>query len=209
MEATASSPHTLPLFHQAEDWFRRARASLLGQIPCGRGCCDCCTGIFPITRLDALEIQRGLDELPSALTHAIVTRARTQITAMETAYPRLKSTPGLDEWADDTIDEMAERFAHLPCPALEADGTCSIYSHRPITCRTMGIPSESDGIVHGACAVQTAVPIVRLSATLRRDADRLAEHEALSLSILRRAQPPVDDEILLPYGFVPNGDPTP
>jgi Fe-S-cluster containining protein len=128
---------------------------------------------------------------------------------METAYPRLKSTPSLDEWADDTVDEMAERFAHLPCPALEADGTCSIYSHRPITCRTMGIPGESDGIVHGACAVQTAVPIVRLSATLRRDADRLAEHEALSLSILRRPQSSGDDEILLPYGFVPNGDPTP
>jgi len=128
---------------------------------------------------------------------------------VETAYPRLKSKPVLDGWADDTIDEMAERFAHLPCPALEADGTCGIYTHRPITCRTMGIPGESDGIVHGACAAQTGVPIVRLSATLRRDADRLAEHEALSLSILRRSQSPVDDEILLPYGFVPNGDPTP
>lgn len=203
MGTTASSPHPLPLFQQAEDWFQRARASLLGQLPCGRGCCECCTGIFPITRLDALEIQRGLNELTSALAHPIVTRARKQITVVETAYPRLKSKPALDGWADDTIDEMVERFAHVPCPALEADGTCGIYPHRPITCRTMGIPVESDGIVHGACAVQTEVPIVRLSATLRRDADRLAEREALYLSILRRAQSSGDDEILLPYGFVP------
>ncbi len=209
MEATASSPHTSPLFQQAEDWFRRARASLLEQVPCGRGCCECCTGIFPITHLDALEIQSGLNELPSTLRNAIIARARTQITAVETAYPRLKSTPGLDAWADDTIDEMAEQFAHLPCPALKADGTCGIYFHRPITCRTMGIPAESDGIALGACAVQTAVPIVRLSATLRSEADRLAEHEALSLTILRRSQLPNGDEILLPYGFVANGNPTP
>jgi hypothetical protein len=36
-----------------------------------------------------------------------------------------------------------------------------VYEFRPITCRTMGVPVESDGMVHGACNVQTAVPIIR------------------------------------------------
>lgn len=209
MGAKASSPHPMPLFHQAEDWFRRARASLLGQIPCGRGCCDCCTGIFPITRLDALEIQQGLDALPSPIKQIICARARAQIATIEERYPALKSNPSLDEWTDRTLDEMAEQFAHLPCPALDSDGTCRIYSHRPITCRTMGIPNESDGVVHGACALQTAVPIVRLSATLRNEVERLAEYEALSLSVLRHPRSQADNEILLPYGFVPNGNLTP
>ena len=209
MRTTASSVHPLPLFEQAEDWFRRARASLLSAIPCKRGCCVCCTGIFPITYLDALELRRGLEELPSAVKNAIVTRARGQVAAMEEVYPTLKSKPALDDWADHIIDEIVERFAHLPCPALASDGTCDIYAYRPITCRTMGIPIESNGVVHGACAVQTTVPIIRLSPTLRADADHIVEHEALSLSILRRVQPLTGEECLLPYGFVPNRDLTP
>lgn len=202
MGTQESSPLPLPLFQQAAHWFRRARASLLGAIPCGQGCCQCCIGIFPITRLDALELHRGLEGLPPIHRDAIVTRARSQIVMLEDTYPALKSKPALDEWPDHTIDNMVEQFAHLPCPALSPDGACGIYTFRPITCRTMGIPNESDGVVHGACAVQTAVPLIRLSPALRTDADRLAEHEAVALSILRRAHPETGDELLLPYGFV-------
>lgn len=203
------SPLPLPLFQEAEDWFKRARASLLGALPCGRGCCECCTGIFPITRLDALEIRRGFTEVPETIKHAIIGRAQAQIATIEAAYPMLTSNPSLDEWADHTIDEMVEQFAHLPCPALGTDGSCSVYAYRPITCRTMGIPNESDGMVHGACAVQTAIPIVRLSPALVSDVTRLAGQEALSLSILQRSESQAGDEILLPYGFVPNATATP
>lgn len=200
IDAPASLP--LPLYQQASHWFRRAQASLLGAIPCRQGCCACCIGIFPITRLDALELHRGLNLLPSAHKTAIVTRARAQVASLEAAYPALKSKPGLDEWADSSIDDIVERFADLPCPALAADGSCGIYAFRPITCRTMGIPVEHDGMVHGACRVQTAVPIIRPSTSVRGDSARLIEDEAVALSILRHAQPETGDELLLPYGFV-------
>jgi Fe-S-cluster containining protein len=202
MGTEASSGLPLPLFQQAEHWFRRAQASLLGAIPCGQGCCHCCVGIFPITRLDALELQRGLEELPPLQKNSIVARARRQITSLEDAYPTLKSTPALDEWPDQTIDEMVEQFADLPCPALSPDGACGIYTFRPMTCRTMGIPSESDGMISGACAVQTAIPVIRLSSSLRIEVDRLAEDEAVALSILHQVQPEAGHELPLPYGFV-------
>ncbi len=202
MRTDASSPLSLPLFQQASHWFQRARASLLGAIPCGQGCCQCCIGIFPITRLDALELQRGLDTLPPVRKDAIVTRAREQAASLEAAYPALQSKPGLDGWADSNIDDIVDHFADLPCPALTEDGSCGIYAFRPITCRTMGIPGESDGLVHGACTIQTAVPIIRLSSSLRTDFDRLVEDEAVSLSILHQAQPKAGDELLLPYGFL-------
>lgn len=202
MGTDVSSPLPLPLFQQASHWFRRARASLLGAIPCSQGCCQCCIGIFPITRLDALELQRGLDTLPSAHKLTVVARAREQIALLEAAYPVLQSKPGLDSWMDSSLDDMVERFGDLPCPALAADGSCSVYAFRPITCRTMGIPSETNGMVHGACTVQTAVPIVRLSPSLRTDLHRLAEDEAIALSTLHSAQLESDDELLLPYGFV-------
>ncbi len=192
----------LPLFQQASYWFRRAQASLLDALPCTQGCCQCCIGIFPITQLDVLELHRGLSQLPSDNRTAIVRRAREQIAALELAYPDLRSTPNLDEWEDSRIDVIVERFADLPCPALAIDGRCSVYAFRPITCRTVGVPVESDGMVHGACTRQTAVPIIRPSPSVRTELDRLAEDEAVALSILRQAQPEAGDERLLPYGFV-------
>ena len=192
----------LPLFQQASHWFRRAQASLLEALPCSQGCCDCWIGIFPNTQLDVLELHRGLDLLPFDRKAAIVTRAREQVASLELAFPDLRSTPNLDEWTDSSIDAIVERFADLPCPALAADGRCSVYAFRPITCRTMGVPVESDGVVQGACRVQTAVPIIRPSPSLRTDYDLLAKDEAVALSILRQAQPEAGDELLLPYGFI-------
>lgn len=192
----------LPLFQQASHWFRRAQASLLDALPCSQGCCECCIGIFPITQLDVLELHQGLSQLPPDNRTAIVTRAREQIAALELAYPDLRSTPNLDEWEDSRLDAIAERFADLPCPALATGGRCSIYAFRPITCRTMGVPVESEGMVHGACRVQTAIPIIRPSPSVRTDHHRLAEDEAVALSILRQAQPEAGDERFLPYGFV-------
>ena len=156
MGAPSSGHLPLPLFQQADSWFRRAKASLLSAIPCCQWCTACCIGIFPITRLDALELRRGLDMLPATQQDVITSRARAQVEALESAHPLLRSKPALDGFEDRIIDNMVEQFANLRCPALAPDGTCGIYAFRPFTCRTMGIPSESDGLVHGACAVQTA-----------------------------------------------------
>ncbi len=209
MGAPSSGFLPLPLFQQADSWFRRAKASLLSAIPCCQGCSACCIGIFPVTRLDTLELRRGLDMLPTAQQDVIASRARAQVEALESAYPLLRSKPALDGFDDRIIDDMVEQFADLPCPALDPDGTCGIYAFRPLTCRTMGIPIDSEGLVHGACAVQTAVPIISLSSSIRTEAGRLAEYEAVALSIVSRAQPGAGDEVLLPYGFLPDHHSTP
>ena len=202
MRTPASSSPPLPLFQQADQWFRRASASLLGALPCRQGCSACCIGLFPITRLDALELRRALDGLPLPQREAIEARAHAQVELLESAYPALKSNPALDRWDDRTIDNVVEEFSNLPCPALSLDGTCDVYASRPVTCRTMGIPNDSGGLVEGACSVQTAVPIVRLSPTFRAEENQLAEQEAVELAILNRARPDDGEEIPLPYGFL-------
>lgn len=209
MGTSESSSLSLPLFQQADHWFRRASASLLGAIPCCQGCSACCIGLFPITRLDALELQRGLDRLPPLQREAIVARARSQVAVLESAYPILQSKSALDGLDDRMIDGLVEQFSDLPCPALGSDGTCGVYAFRPLTCRTMGIPTESDGMVQGACSIQTSVPIIRLSPTFRIEENQLAEQEAVHLAILSRAHPDAGDELLLPYGFLPQPDSTP
>jgi Fe-S-cluster containining protein len=121
---------------------------------------------------------------------------------METRYPRLKESNVLDEWDDAVIDQLVTEFAELPCPALQSDGGCGIYESRPMTCRTMGIPIEEQGLVQGACEIQTFVPIRQLSPSIREQEQQLAHHEAAALDQRRRQLKTEGEEVLLPFGFM-------
>jgi Fe-S-cluster containining protein len=50
---------------------------------------------------------------------------------------------GLDALPAARRDELAKRADDATtdvCPALDADGRCAIYAHRPVICRTHGLP---------------------------------------------------------------------
>jgi hypothetical protein len=79
---------------------------------------------------------------------------------------------------------------------------CALYEYRPLTCRSMGIPIEDEGMVTGACEVQTFVPIVRLSAALRAEEDVLSQQEAQTLDAYNFIAGTDGEELLLPYGFL-------
>ncbi|MDH5669144.1 MAG: YkgJ family cysteine cluster protein [Nitrospira sp.] len=194
------------LFEKTAHWFVRAKASLLDELPCGKGCSHCCVGVFPVTVLDRREIQRGLRTLSPEKRRVIMERAVAQTRLMERDVPELAHDEYIDNWQDSDTDVMIERYRELPCPALQSDGTCGIYAFRPLTCRSMGIPSEVDGVVQGACAVQTSVPIIRLSLSLRQEEDRLVDEEADQLVCLRDQTGIKGEELFLPYAFVPEID---
>lgn len=196
------SPDPHPLLLQTEQWFSRARAALLGALPCHRGCSRCCIGVFPITILDAVEISKGLATLPDADQIDIQARARSQVRALEERFPRLKHSVLLDEWQDTEVDAVAEQFGDLPCPALAADGSCRMYRFRPVACRTMGVPVDSGGFESGACEVQTAIPIIRLSRALRTEESWLIDKEASALSLSRQEMANRGEELLLQHGFL-------
>ena len=116
------------------------------------------------------------------------------------AVSRRKAGESLLEGLD--VDRLATEFHHHPCPALNADGCCGVYSHRPLVCRSMGIPTDDRGLAHGACEIQTFIPIVRLPIAFREEEDRLAQEEAASLETLRQATGSTGEEVFLPYGFL-------
>lgn len=194
--------HASSLFSKTAGWFERAKAALGDNLPCSRGCSHCCVGLFPVTILDRQEIQRGLHSIPSEQRRAIEERAARQARMIEASAPQVALHPVIDHWLDRDTDALVERFRELPCPALEADGSCSLYEFRPLACRSMGIPVESEGIVQGACAIQTSVPLIRLSPSLRHEEDRLAGEEAEELAQLRDRQRVPGEELLLPYAFL-------
>ena len=192
------------LFRTAEQWFDRGRAALLDAIPCRRGCSRCCIGPFAITILDHHELQHGLAGLPSHQREEIASRASAQIANIEQRFPRLAASPYLDQWTSSDVDALVTAFADVPCPALDEDGSCLVYAHRPLTCRMMGLPTEMEGLAFGACEIQTSVPVVRMPASLHDDEDRIADEEAVQIERERERTNRPGEEMLLPYGFMPD-----
>jgi Fe-S-cluster containining protein len=193
--------HLVAFAAKTDHWFQRASAALLNQLPCRAGCAQCCIGVFPITRLDARLLHEGLARLPADERTRIADRAREQVAALEAAEPRLASSPSLDGWADEDIDRVVNAFHDVPCPALSENRLCSLYAFRPLTCRSMGIPTREAAMVNGACDVQTFVPIVRLSESLEAEEQTLAQQESVQLAALTEATAE-GEEVFLPYGFV-------
>ena len=200
--AGPTHPSPPPLAQKTDRWFQRASAALLGEVPCRLGCTSCCIGPFPITILDVQTLQEGLAGLPATQRQRIEQRAIEQTAAMETAFPQLTTTELLDEWSDQEIDRLATAFHQHPCPALEANGSCGLYEHRPLVCRSMGIPTERDGLAQGACEVQIFIPILRLSSSFREEEARLLQEESATLDALRLATGSAGEEVFLPYGFL-------
>jgi Fe-S-cluster containining protein len=202
-----SAPSPLStIFDKTSHWFERAKASLLGQIPCRQGCNRCCIGSFPVTLLDRAEIRRGLRAVPEERRRGIHEAAARQVATVEAWIPRLAEERRLDHYSDRELDDIANRCGDLPCPALAEDGSCGIYAFRPLACRSMGIPTEDAGLVRGACEVQASVPLIRLSASLRHEEDALAQDEAAHLRRICHDEDAPGEEMLLPYAFLPGDE---
>ncbi|HKQ97407.1 MAG TPA: YkgJ family cysteine cluster protein [Candidatus Polarisedimenticolia bacterium] len=118
---------------------RRAGAELA----CRAGCSECCVGPFPINRLDAWRLAEGMDKLrrrDPARADAIEARARRVVEAGRASFPgdAAKGKLSGDEAAEDAFFDAQ---SGVPCPALDpATQTCDLYAHRPMTCRTYGLP---------------------------------------------------------------------
>jgi Fe-S-cluster containining protein len=128
----------------ARDASRRAGA----QLACRLGCTECCIGPFPINRLDARRLRRGLEALAARDPGAAGTirrRAAEAIGAFRADFPG-DPTTGRLSGDEDAEDRFFETHAGVPCPVLDpATGACLLYEHRPISCRTYGPPVRFGG----------------------------------------------------------------
>jgi Fe-S-cluster containining protein len=115
---------------------------------CRPGCTQCCIGVFPIAHEDAARLREGLALLTQTdpeKSQRIRTRVAASIARLDPWFPGDVATGILSEDDDQTI--LFEEFANdEPCPVLDpTTGTCDLYEHRPILCRTFGPPMRTPG----------------------------------------------------------------
>ena len=108
------------------------------------GCSLCCYGLFEIGAADIPVLADGLDQLHPARRQAIVRRAVDIVASSK--HPDLRET-GVGE-----KDAFFSRTASTRCPNLSDEGRCLVYDHRPLVCRTFGVPlREADRYLGDVC----------------------------------------------------------
>jgi Fe-S-cluster containining protein len=129
---------------RADEFFSGVLAEQPGNLQCGRGCSLCCYGLFEIGSADVPLIAEGLAELHPRRRAMIVRRARQIVE--ESGHPDLR------ECAPDEKEAFFEKTAATPCPNLGEAGDCLVYEHRPLVCRTFGLPlRDGDRYIGDIC----------------------------------------------------------
>ena len=112
---------------------------------CRPGCSQCCIGVFPIAQQDAARLREGLALATPGKAAAIKHRVQQSLARLDPWFPGDLATGILHEDHEAAI--LFEEFANdEPCPVLDpATGTCDLYEHRPVLCRTFGPPMQTPG----------------------------------------------------------------
>lgn len=100
--------------HQVEDLTRRLSRYYSQHLVCRRGCSGCCYTRLSVFEVEAAALRAAIGELPPEIRQRIADQARQ-------------------------VEAETREGARVACPLL-VDDQCSVYSARPLICRTQGLP---------------------------------------------------------------------
>jgi len=116
-------------------------------VKCGKGCSDCCYALFDVTLAEAMYINARFNEKFSGIERSNVLQRADK--ADRQIYKLKRKVYKASQQGTATADIMLEvARARVRCPMLGEDDLCSIYDHRPITCRLYGVPTAIGGEAH-------------------------------------------------------------
>jgi len=144
-----SSPLTLNLVQIVDSALVSATERSGHHLVCHPGCTQCCHGVFPISQQDAARLREGLhilEQQDSQRAARIRARGDDSLSRIAPLFPGDPANGILnEEYGDSSLfaDENSIGDSE-PCPVLDpATGTCDLYAHRPIVCRTFGPPMRT------------------------------------------------------------------
>lgn len=118
------------------------------KIQCRKGCSKCCSQIFHITLIDAFIIKEHIRSLPLKRRKELQQKARDYLTNLPLSGGEKEHTAGMfaegvissDHPGSSSHPSLKKEGNSLYCPALGAEGECTIYEARPVICRRFGMP---------------------------------------------------------------------
>lgn len=120
------------ILDRADQHFAEVARTQPQNLQCGAGCSLCCHGLFEIGSGDVPVLAEGLAKLHPMRRQKIVRRALAIVES--SAHPNLRECDPAEKEA------FFERTTSTPCPNLDDAGRCMVYEHRPLVCRTFGLP---------------------------------------------------------------------
>ena len=120
------------ILERADHHFATVMETQPQNLKCGAGCSLCCHGLFEIGSGDVPVIAEGLALMHPSRRGKIIRRA---VALMESS-----AHPNLRECSPEEKESFFDRTQTTPCPNLGEDGLCMMYEHRPLVCRTFGLP---------------------------------------------------------------------
>lgn len=120
------------ILDRADQHFASVMRTQPQNLQCGAGCSLCCYGLFEIGSGDVPVIAEGLANLHPSRRKKVIRRALDIVES--TAHPNLRECTPAEKEA------FFDRTQATPCPNLDDQGLCMMYDHRPLVCRTFGLP---------------------------------------------------------------------
>lgn len=162
---TAPTPPAklLPLFRSMADTivgFAIEDMNAAGlQISCKAGCGACCRQLVPISKTEAHRLREVVSEMPEERQTEIISRFQAAREKLQSAglLERLEAREFTNKQEAAAIG--MEYFAQdIYCPFLE-EGSCSIYSERPISCREYLVTSPAENCSKPSAETVRCVPM--------------------------------------------------
>ena len=142
-DKTSTETYT-SILERADVFFRGVQVGQPQSLQCGRGCSLCCYGLFEIGSGDVPLLAEGLEKLHYKRRAMIIRRAQEMVAS--SGHPNLRDCSPVEK------AKFFERTASLPCPNLNEQGECLMYEHRPLVCRTFGLPvRDGDRYIGDIC----------------------------------------------------------
>lgn len=164
-------------------------------VTCREGCGVCCHQLVPIVPIEARWLVEYVESMPGDRMAIVHSR-------FGDAVCQLRGTHLLDQGMEagtltgQPLRHLAAEYFHLriPCPFLE-DGSCSIYTVRPFSCREYLVTSPAEACAGKGQVNRIPVP-GRLSQRLEREEEGRAVWVPLVLApqwVAANPETPTDD----------------
>ena len=186
-------------------WAEAAERTAAGELSCRAGCFGCCVGLFEISLPEAALVRAGVERLSPDVRDDVVRRARRIAEESAHAFPGDAVAGILDpDRTEEADDAYFEVIADRACPMLDLpSGSCRIYEHRPVTCRTYGFAWSRDGaVIHPPCGLNLPGAPVERQLETSIDVGRLDEAGDVAVELAAALDLAPGDETTVAHAVV-------